>query len=330
MAASAASAFATASPSTPGALSAAARDAFADVDDFGAREDGARFDADVRRGFMPPSYRRAAPAASDGAGAAARAPVGGTIRAMAKSPSSVADAHALLAREKSATLCTLHAGLDGWPFGSVVPYAVLPSGDPVVFLSDIAEHTKNLERDPRASLFLADPDARERPQTGARMSMLVRAHRPSGAEERAAEEAYFARFPSSAAMRGTHGFFVWVLEVDRIRWIAGFGSMGWIARAEWTGGADPLAPHAAGIVDHMNRDHADAVVDLVAHLAGLKAASARVVAMDRGGFDVEATDATGASHEVRLPFDAPVSTPAEVRKVVMAMVASARKPSRPA
>lgn len=244
---------------------------------------------------------------------------------MAKSPSSVADARALLAREKSATLCTLHAGLDGWPFGSVVPYAVLPSGDPVVFLSDIAEHTKNLEKDPRAALFLADPDARERPQTGARMSMQVRARRPAGAEEQAAEEAYFARFPASAAMRGTHGFLVWVLEVDRIRWIAGFGSMGWIARGEWTGGADPLAAHAAGIVEHMNRDHADAVVDLVAHLAGVKAKTARVVGMDRGGFDVEATDAAGAAHAVRLPFDAPVASPNDVRKVVMAMVASARK-----
>ena len=46
---------------------------------------------------------------------------------------------------------TLHAGLDGWPFGSIVPYAVSPSGDPVVFLSDIAEHTKNLEQDARAA-----------------------------------------------------------------------------------------------------------------------------------------------------------------------------------
>jgi hypothetical protein len=210
----------------------------------------------------------------------------------------------------------------------VVPYAVLPSGDPVVFLSDIAEHTKNLERDPRASLFLADPDARERPQTGARMSMLVRARRPAGAEERAAEEAYFARFPSSAAMRGTHGFFVWVLEVDRIRWIAGFGNMGWIARAEWTGAADPLAPHAAGIVDHEPRPRrrGGGPRGPPRGREGRLRASSRWTAAASTSGDRR----RHASHAVRLPFDAPVSSPAEVRKVVMTMVASARRPSRPA
>lgn len=244
---------------------------------------------------------------------------------MAKSPSAAADARALLLREKSAVLCTLHAGLDGWPFGSVVPYAVLPGGDPVVFLSDIAEHTKNLERDPRAALFLADPAAKDRPQTGARMSVQVRARRPEGDAEAAAEAAYFARFPDAAAMRGTHGFHAWVLDVDRIRWIAGFGSMGWVSRAAWVGEPDPLAPHAAAIVAHMNDDHADAVADLVAHLAGLKATAARVVGLDRGGFDVEAQDARGKAHAVRLPFDAPVAGPEDVRKVVMAMVAAARK-----
>ena len=101
----------------------------------------------------------------------------------------------------------------------------------MVFLSDIAEHTKNLEQDARAALFLADPAARERPQTGARMSIQVRARRPQGDEERAAEDGLLRAVPRlGAAMRGTHGFLVWVLEVDRIRWIAGFGSMGWISR----------------------------------------------------------------------------------------------------
>jgi hypothetical protein len=237
---------------------------------------------------------------------------------------SVAAARVLFERESSAVLCTLHAGLGGWPFGSIVPYAVLPNGDAVVFLSDIAEHTKNLARDWRASLFLADPAARERPQSGARMSMLVRARCPSGAEAAAAEKLYFSRFPEAASMRGTHGFAAWILEVDRIRWIAGFGSMGWIGRAAWSGVPDPLAPHAAGIVAHMNGDHREAVVMLTAHLAGIAATTAVVTGLDRGGFDVTATDADGDVHPVRLPFPEPVDSPDRVRQVVMAMVNEAR------
>lgn len=247
---------------------------------------------------------------------------------MATPPSPVADARALLDRERSGVLCSAHHGLDGWPFGSVVPYAVLPSGDVVVFLADIAEHTKNLQADARASLFVADPEARDRPQTGQRMSVLVRARRPGGAEAEAAEAAYFARFPGSAGMRGAHGFHAWVLEVDRVRWIAGFGAMGWVGRQAFAEAADPLGAHAAAIAAHMNTDHPDAVRDLVAHLAGFRAASAKVVGVHRGGFDVEATDAEGNVRTVLVPFDAPATTPDEVRRTVMRMVAAARPDRR--
>lgn len=147
----------------------------------------------------------------------------------------LADVRALFARERAAVLCSAHAGLDGWPYGSIVPYAMLPEGDPVVFLSDIAEHTKNLSVEPRATLFLADPQAHAEPQRGARHAMLVRATRPRGEAAQRAEACYFARFPDAVAMREAHGFAVWVLEVERIRWIAGFGAMGWIDRAAWTG-----------------------------------------------------------------------------------------------
>ena len=239
---------------------------------------------------------------------------------------SVSPARALFEREHSAVLCSLHAELAGWPFGSIVPYAILPSSDPVVFLSDIAEHTKNLLHDPRASLFLADPAARERPQSGARMSMLVRARRPTGDEEAKAEVAYFARFPSAAAMRSSHGFHVWILEVDRIRWIAGFGEMGWIDRRGWSGEPDPLAPHAVDILEHMNADHADALVAIVLHLTGIPATTAVVTGLDSGGFVAKVTDAQGTVHSVRLPFPAPVRTPDDVRKVTVAMVNAARKP----
>lgn len=239
--------------------------------------------------------------------------------------SSLAAARALFQSQSNAVLCSLHAGLDGWPFGSIVPYAVLANGDPVVFLSDIAEHTKNLQQDARASLFLADPAARDRPQAGARLSMLVRARCPEGAEAAAAEAAYFARFPQAAAMRSAHGFSCWVLEVDRIRWIAGFGEMGWIDRAAWSEGGDSLAAHAASIVGHMNQDHAPATLAIVTHLTGIQATAAVMTNIDSLGFEARATDAEGRTHEVRLPFPAAVRSPEDVRRVVIEMVAAARK-----
>lgn len=94
---------------------------------------------------------------------------------------------ALVEQQQHAVLCTAHTGLGGWPFGSIVPYALQPNGDALVFVSDIAEHTRNLRRDGRASLFVVDPAAAARPQAGARVTLLVRAVRPHDDEVAAAE-----------------------------------------------------------------------------------------------------------------------------------------------
>jgi heme iron utilization protein len=139
----------------------------------------------------------------------------------------------LFANERAAVLCTAHASHDGWPYGSIVPYALLETGDIAVFLSDISEHSQNLLGDPRATVFLADPNARDNPQSGARHAMLVRAYRPEGKETASCESAYFARFPDAESMRSAHGFDIWILECQRIRWIAGYGEMGWIERDAW-------------------------------------------------------------------------------------------------
>lgn len=222
-------------------------------------------------------------------------------------------------------MCTAHAGLAGWPFGSVVPYAILSSGDAVVFLSDIAEHTRNLRHDGRACLFVVDPAAAAQPQAGARVAIQVRALRPANDDVAAVERCYFARFPGAEAMRSAHGFHAWRLEVDCVRWIAGFGEMGWLSRAEWSGQPDPLAPHAAGIVAHMNEDHAGAVVELVTWSAGIAAKSALITAVDRGGYLASALDHDGARHTVRLPFAAVAETPDAVRHATVALLGAARR-----
>jgi heme iron utilization protein len=234
-------------------------------------------------------------------------------------------ARLLFDQQQNAVLCSAHAGLGGWPFGSVVPYAVLPEGDAVVFLSDIAEHTRNLRVDGRACLFVADPAAAERPQAGPRVAIQVRASRPSTDDVGALETRYFERFPGAQAMRQAHGFHVWRLEVDCVRWIGGFGAMGWLSRADWSGLADPLAVHAAGIVAHMNEDHAAAVIELVAWVAAVAAVEAKIVAVDRGGYTVDATGRDGGPHIVRVPFPSFADTPDAVRHATVALLHAARR-----
>lgn len=230
---------------------------------------------------------------------------------------------ALFARETHGVLCTGHALADGWPYGSVVPYAVLDDFDVAIFVSDIAEHTRNLRADPRATLMVRDSASHD-PQADPRHAMMVRARCPDGEEAAALERAYFTRFPASERMREAHGFSVWRLECERVRWIAGFGSMGWIDRASWTGAPDPVAPHAAGIVAHLNEDHADAMLELAAAFGAPEAAAAQAVSVDRGGLDVLATLDEGRQRRVRASFAALATTPDAVRREVVALLRAVR------
>jgi putative heme iron utilization protein len=149
------------------------------------------------------------------------------------------DMRALLDRERHGVLSTAHAAHGGWPFGSIAPYALTPDGDPVLVLSSIAEHTKNLIADPRASLLVADSESRDDPLSGARVTLLGRAERPDGPALLVARSAYLARFPDVEGRLAAHDFAIHVIRVERVRWIAGFGEMGWLSRASWAAQGGP-------------------------------------------------------------------------------------------
>jgi heme iron utilization protein len=136
----------------------------------------------------------------------------------------------LLDRHASGVLSTLAADRDGHPFGSGVSFALDDDGAPLLLLSELAVHTKNLRRDARASLFVTDdgPDA----QAATRVSLLGRAAPvAAGDAAGAARAAYLRRFPDAETTLGLGGFALWRLDVAEARWIQGFGRMGWLPAA---------------------------------------------------------------------------------------------------
>jgi len=240
-------------------------------------------------------------------------------------------AFGLFLRQRHGVLSTAHAQFGGWPFGSIAPYAVGPRGDPVLYLSDIAEHSKNLAADPRASLLVEDAGVQANPQAGARVTLLARARRPEGADREEASAAYFARFPEARAYASAHGFAPLILEVERVRWILGFGSMGWIGREHWGALAtspDPLAAHAQAILEHMNRDHAGAVAELAASFAALSGSAASMTGVDSLGFTVEVSGPAGV-RRARIDFPRALTSPEEVRRTLIAMLAEGRSGKAP-
>jgi hypothetical protein len=222
------------------------------------------------------------------------------------------------------TLATLSRKHPGHPFGSLMPYAPDEAGQPLFLISALAMHTQNLEADPRASLFVSQPGWGGDPLAAGRVTLMGRAARLAAADVAAARPTYLARHPAASYWVDFGDFAFWRLTVEDVYFVGGFAAMDWVA-GDTYGAArpDPLADAAAGIVDHMNRDHADALVTFARALAGVEADAAAMVSVDRLGFKLRITRGDRVSSR-RLAFPREVATPADARAVLIEMLRDAR------
>jgi len=139
-----------------------------------------------------------------------------------------AEVRALLEAESVGLLSTTSVHRAGYPYGSLTPFALSAHGAPLLLLSGLAAHTKNLLADPRACLFLGDRSAAEDPLAGARVSLLGRAARVADPDTSDARARYVARHPRAEAYFQLRDFALWELAVEEARLISGFGSMRWL------------------------------------------------------------------------------------------------------
>jgi putative heme iron utilization protein len=130
----------------------------------------------------------------------------------------------LLVGERQAVLATISARRAGWPFASVAPYAIDAQGQPLLLLSDLAEHTRNARADPRASLLVQESVADD-PQAGARVTLLGTLEQIDDEE---AQSAYVARHALASQYLALGDFRMWRLNVSEARYVNGFGDMGWL------------------------------------------------------------------------------------------------------
>ena len=237
-------------------------------------------------------------------------------------PTHAERARTLVARIATGTLCTLALEPEGYPYGSFVTVA-FDNGDPVFLISGLAEHTKNLQRDPRASLLVAEGGSAD-PLANGRVTLLGPCTRVE-ADDANPRAAFLAVHPNSAYYADFRDFAFWKLRVDSVRYIGGYGRMSWINKADWRAAEpDPLGPSAAGMIAHMNADHADAMVLYCkAFSKAAEIASASMTGIDRYGFEMSVMTAEGP-RPVRLGFASPVRTPDEARAALISMVKEAR------
>ena len=150
-------------------------------------------------------------------------------------------ARELLEKQPVGVLATLSQRHAGAPFTSLVPFALSAEGEPLLLLSALAQHTRNLEADPRASLLVHDAAAAAQdPRTAARLSLVGRVRRVAPADEPDARARYLARH------RGARGlleldFALFRFSVVEGQLVGGFAAAGWLSAEELRRAEPPRA-----------------------------------------------------------------------------------------
>ena len=166
-----------------------------------------------------------------------------------------AAARTLVRQCDRAVLSTTQADGTGWPYGSLVMTACDYDGRPILLLSDLAEHTKNLKQNARVSLLFDGTDGLDDRLTGARVTVMGRAAVTAKSTDRAR---YLARHPSSAVYENFADFNFYSVNVTKVHQVAGFGQIDWIPAAAFLCGSSSMAEFGmteAETIEKLNKDH---------------------------------------------------------------------------
>jgi len=223
----------------------------------------------------------------------------------------------LLREARTAALATLDE--DGAPYASLVQVATLPDGAPVLLLSQLARHTRNLQADERVSLLLDERRAGDELQ-GARASLKGRIARID--DDSVARRRFLARHPDAAGFAGLTDFAFYAISPVSAHLVAGFGRITELPASDFlteVSDAQALLEGEPGAIEHMNADHADAIALYAAFLLGAPKRAWRLTGVDPDGCDLMAGDLAR-----RLAFPRRVTTGAELRVVLADLANQAR------
>jgi heme iron utilization protein len=229
-----------------------------------------------------------------------------------------AEARRLLRRARTAALGTSNLDPQG-PYVSLANVATDGQGHPVIFISRLAWHTRNIEASPEASLMVAEIPAEGDALTGSRVTVLGRFEPVAKAD---IAERYAHHHPAARDYLDFPDFSFWRLTPRKIHAVAGFGRIETmepdeVFLPESTAAAVTAEAHSA--IAHMNEDHADAVELYASKLLGAEVGNWRITAIDPDGAHLELKGKV-----LRLAFERPAEKPADLRQIFVSLTQKAR------
>lgn len=235
------------------------------------------------------------------------------------------EARKFLRSTHSGILSTHSARFDGYPFGSVAPFVLDHHCQPVILISTLAEHTKNIALNPKVSLLVFA--GAEDLQANARLTLLGEASKIFKEADADLRARYLRYLPQAASYFDMHDFSFYRIHIHQARYIGGFGKMSWLTDVDLfddiAGKESVLSQQESGILEHMNADHKENLVHYCRHFHQVTASQAQMLGIDFDGFDVLATTASG-NRLLRFDFEQPVYDAQAARVALVAMAKAAR------
>jgi putative heme iron utilization protein len=218
-------------------------------------------------------------------------------------------ARRLLNHQSAGVLSTHSVDVEGYPFGSITPYVVGYDGEPVMLISDIAQHTRNIKRNNKVSLTVFDRYEHD-PQAASRLTWIGDAELINPHDD-GARGRYLRYFPSAQSYFETHDFSFYRIHLRRARFIGGFGEIYWVEPREMLA-ENPFRQTESGIIEHMNQDHRQALFHYSKTLLGVDGEDVTMTGIDGEGFDMLA-----GKQKLRIDFRSAISTTEEARAALV-------------
>ena len=202
--------------------------------------------------------------------------------------SSAREAREMLRAHRYGALSTLSKKFDGYPFGSITPYLVDHDGSLIILISTLAEHTKNIQNNPRVSLITHNQSNPEI-QTQGRATVIGDANRIDDREQ--AGVRYLRYFPEAKTYMGMHDFSFYRIAPVAIRFIGGFGKIHWADLTEYVPkNFEVYAQQETRLLATLNIQQQSALLLLLKEQHGVNASVVQAIGLDCDGVDVRSEE----------------------------------------
>ena len=184
----------------------------------------------------------------------------------------------LLREANEGVLSTISKKFDGYPFGSFTTFTTDRDRSIIIYASDLAQHTKNLKNDSKASLTIYNLNKKGDQQDSQRLTLLGDLKLADNQDD--CKKRFSLFLPHSVNYHKMHDFSFYKLEINQARWIGGFGQIAWLKTANWIKHSPKWLEREDSIIDHMNEDHSNSIVSTLNAQLDIKDPEAKMVALN--------------------------------------------------